>query len=499
MSTDFPTAIQTRDDVLAGRTSAEDVCEKALQRAHAAQRRLNAFIDILDDDAMRMARAVDAQLAAPALGSESRATPAVDLPLAGVPIVLKDNICLSAGRTTCGSRLLEDYHSPFTATAAQRLIDAGAVVIAKANLDEFGMGSTGEQSAFGCVRNPFDETRVTGGSSAGSAAAVAAGVVPVALGSDTGGSIRQPAGWCGLVGLKPTYGRVSRSGLVAYASSLDQLGPLTRTVDDAALVAQIIMGLDPLDSTSADEPVPDLLPEISRQPKGLTVGVPGFARNEANHPDVAAALERTITALREMGVKVIDIDLPHAPHGIAAYYLVATAEASSNLARFDGVRYGQIPDAAASASSLEEFYSRVRGEMLGKEVQRRIMLGTYVLSAGYYDAYYTTALKVRRLIRRDYDRAFAERGCDAVLMPTSPGPAIRLEEKTGDPLAMYLEDIYTVGVNLAGLPSVAFPAGTAALTEGNTTTRLPIGMQLVGNVMDELAILRLARGLEVAE
>ncbi len=394
--------------------------------------------------------------------------------------------------TTAGSKILANYKSPYTATAVQRLIDAGAVIIGKTNMDEFAMGSSGENSAFGPTRNPWDLDRVPGGSSSGSAAAVAAGIIPVALGSDTGGSIRQPAGMCGIVGLKPTYGRVSRYGLIAYASSLDQIGPLGRTVADVAAVLTIIGGHDPLDSTSAHQTVPDFSSDLDRPIDQLILGVPRQARSSANHPAVAAALESAIKTYQSLGATIVDVDLPHTEHGIAAYYIVALAEASSNLARFDGIRYGHR---APRPEGLLDLYSRSRAEGFGAEVQRRIMLGTYILSSGYYDAYYTTALKVRRLIKRDYDTAFAAGArCHAILMPTSPTPAFKLGEKNSDPLAMYLEDVYTVGVNLAGLPAIALPAGFSP--EGHS--RLPIGMQLVGPAWREGDLLRAARMFESA-
>jgi aspartyl-tRNA(Asn)/glutamyl-tRNA(Gln) amidotransferase subunit A len=421
-------------------------------------------------------------------------SPAPSGPLSGFTVAVKDNLCLASHSntppTTAGSRILANYRSPITATAVQRLIDAGATILGKTNLDEFAMGSTGENSAFGPTRNPWDLDRIPGGSSSGSAAAVAAGLVRIALGSDTGGSIRQPAGMCGIVGLKPTYGRVSRYGLIAYASSLDQIGPMARTVADAAAALTVISGPDPLDSTCADQPVTDLTRDLDRPIEHLTIGVPRQARSEANHPDVAGALEATIETYRSLGAAVIEVDLPHTEHGIAAYYIVALAEASSNLARFDGVRYGRR---AADPKDLMDLYARSRAEGFGPEVQRRIMLGTYILSAGYYEAYYSTALKVRRLIKRDYDAAFGT-PCDVILMPTAPRPAFRLGEQVNDPLAMYLEDVYTVGVNLAGLPAIAFPAGFS----GVGGSRLPIGMQLIGPAWQEALLLRAAQMFESA-
>ncbi|MBX3377665.1 MAG: Asp-tRNA(Asn)/Glu-tRNA(Gln) amidotransferase subunit GatA [Phycisphaeraceae bacterium] len=443
---------------------------ECLCRIHQLNPTLNAFISVLPDP-----------------------SPATSGPLTGFTVAVKDNLCFadhSNTPTTAGSRILTNYKSPFTATAVQRLIDAGATIVGKTNLDEFAMGSTGENSAFGPTRNPWDLDRIPGGSSSGSAGAVAAGLVRIALGSDTGGSIRQPAGMCGIVGLKPTYGRVSRYGLIAYASSLDQVGPMARTVADAAAALTVISGPDPLDSTCADQPVPDFTRDLDRPVEHLTIGVPRQARNEANNPDVAVALEAAIETYRSLGAAVIEVDLPHTEHGIAAYYIVALAEASSNLARFDGVRYGRR---TADPKDLMDLYARSRAEGFGPEVQRRIMLGTYILSAGYYEAYYTTALKVRRLIKRDYDAAFGT-PCDAILMPTSPRPAFRLGERVNDPLAMYLEDVYTVGVNLAGLPAIAFPAGFSRVG----MSRLPIGMQLIGPAWQEARLLRAAQMFESA-
>jgi aspartyl-tRNA(Asn)/glutamyl-tRNA(Gln) amidotransferase subunit A len=473
--------------------SAQESVRAALERA-AAAKGLNAFLQLFEEGSLAAARAVD-----------ERVSRGENLPLAGVPVALKDNLCLgpdvaggayAGGRTTVGSRMLEQYESPYTATAVRRLAEAGAVIIGKTNLDEFAMGSSGENSAFGPTRNPWDESRVPGGSSSGSAAAVAAGVVPAALGSDTGGSIRQPAGYCGLVGVKPTYGRVSRYGLVAFASSLDQIGPLTRTVEDAAAVLSVICGPDALDATSADRAMPDLVRDLDTPVKGLVLGVPRQAFNAANHSAVLEALDRAIKVFTADGARIVEIDLPHTDYGIAAYYIVAPAEASSNLARFDGVRYGKRESGAGGGSkdALFDLYASSRARGFGPEVQRRIMLGTYVLSAGYYDAYYLAALKARRKIKSDYDAAFDPAGeaCHAILMPSSPGPAFRLGEKTTDPLAMYLEDLYTVGVNLAGLPGVTVPGGFAEV-EGK---RLPVGLQLIGPAWGEGELLRIARMLE---
>lgn len=492
---------EMRHKYRANRVTARELTEAALARASAGSR-LNATLDVLETSARTQSAEMD-----------QTSSPGANGALAGVAIAIKDNICLGPtsggigqGRTTCGCRILDCYQSPYTATAAQRLIDAGAVVIAKTNMDEFAMGSSGEHSAFGPTLNPWDLERVPGGSSSGSAATVAAGIVPAALGSDTGGSIRQPAGFCNLVGVKPTYGRVSRYGLVAYASSLDQIGTLTRTVEDAAIMLNVICGHDPNDTTSLDVPAPDFTRDLDVPVEDLVIGVPREAKSSANHPAVSAALESAAFVYRSMGATIVEVELPHIEHAIAAYYIIATAEASSNLARFDGVRYGRRA-ALKAGEDLFDLYARSRAEGFGAEVQRRIMLGTYVLSAGYYDAYYNTALKTRRLIKQDYDAAFRQ-GVHAILMPTSPGPAFKIGEKSTDPMAMYLEDVYTVGVNLAGLPAIAIPGGFAAMGESamedanlghDETPRgplLPIGMQLIGPALGEHELLRIARMFE---
>jgi aspartyl-tRNA(Asn)/glutamyl-tRNA(Gln) amidotransferase subunit A len=477
------TALQIAHAVRTGAQSASGTVQQALARIDAENPAINALTQVFHAEALARAERIDAQVA---LGQDPG-------PLAGVPVAIKDNICTTLGMTTCASRMLAGYRSPFDATAVEKLLAAGAVIIAKANLDEFAMGSSTENSIHGPTRNPHDHTRVPGGSSGGSAAAVAAGLVPVALGSDTGGSIRQPASHCGVVGLKPTYGRVSRYGLVAYASSLDQVGPLTRTVADAGLVASVIAGHDRRDSTCAPTTADDItatLSTLDNVPKGLVVGVPRQARGQGNSPGVAQALARTAEAFAAAGARVVEIDLPHAGAAIAAYYLIATAEASSNLARFDGIRYGHRAT-LAPGEGLGALYCKSRSEGFSPEVQRRIMLGTYALSSGYYDAYYGTALKVRRLIKQDYDQAFAN-GAHVVVMPAAPGPAFEIGSKTADPLAMYLEDIYTVGVNLAGLPAISVPVATETI-RGKA---LPIGMQLIAPPLGEGVLLRAAALLE---
>ncbi len=477
-----------RDAIAARNISAEEATRAALAAADRLNPALNAFISIFHEEAVAQARSIDARLAA----GETVG------PLAGVPIALKDNICLSWGRTTCASRILENYHSPYTATAAQKLVDAGAIIIGKTNLDEFAMGSTTERSTFGPTRNPHDHARIVGGSSGGSACAVAAGIVSGALGSDTGGSIRQPAGMTGIVGFKPSYGRVSRYGLVAYASSLDQIGPFARNVADAALLALVIGGHDPRDTTSLPQSAPESIETLESPVDQLVIGVPAQARSAANHPAVAAALDRAIAAFTAIGATIVDVDLPLTSAGIAAYYIIAPAEASSNLARFDGVRYGRRA-ALGPGEDLMDLYCRSRAEGFGPEVRRRIMLGTHVLSSGYYDAYYTTAQKVRALITRDFDRAFCGenggRGCHALLMPSSPTPAWPIGEKTADPLAEYLEDVYTVGANLAGLPGITIPGGVAK-GAGTNGADLPVGVQLLGPAQQDALLLRVARMLE---
>lgn len=470
----FPGLVELARLVASKEVGSAELVKQALERAHTSAG-LNAFVSLFDEDALARAHRIDERVAA---GEDVG-------PLAGVPIALKDNICLDRGRTTCASRFLEHYESPFSATAARRLEEAGAVVIGKTNLDEFAMGSSCEHSAFGACRNPWDQTRVPGGSSGGSASAVAAGVVALALGSDTGGSIRQPASLCGIVGFKPTYGRISRWGLVAFASSLDQIGPMTRSVEDAALAFGVMAGFDPKDSTSSESaPPPDLMESLGEAPKQARVAVPKQARGAGVDSRTLAVFEEAVRSLEGAGVKVEEVDLAHTEAGIAAYYLVATAEASSNLARFDGIRYGRRAD----GETLEDVYVRSRSEGFGPEVQRRILLGTHVLSSGYYDAYYNTALKTRRVIKAGYDAVFGQ-GFDAVLSPACPSPAFGIGEKLGsdDPLALYYEDVFTVGANLAGLPGVTVPAGFTPPPNG-----LPVGVQLVGPAFAERSLLQLA-------
>jgi aspartyl-tRNA(Asn)/glutamyl-tRNA(Gln) amidotransferase subunit A len=407
-------------------------------------------------------------------------------PLGGVPVAIKDVMVTKGVRTTAGSKILGNYVPPYDCTAVARLEAAGAVVLGKLNCDEFAMGSSNENSAWKPVHNPRDLTRVPGGSSGGSAAAVAADMAVAALGSDTGGSIRQPASFCGVVGMVPTYGRVSRYGLIAFASSLDHIGPLAKTVKDAAIVLRTIAGRDPMDSTSADVPVPDYVAELEKPVRGLKLGVAKEYLGEGLDKEVRSAIEAAIQKLAKQGCEIVEISLPHTKYAIPAYYIVATAEASSNLARFDGVRYGYR---AKDARTLSEMYRRSRDQGFGAEVKRRIMLGTYALSAGYYDAYYLKAQKVRTLLTRDFEEAFKK--VDAIVAPVSPTAAFKLGEKVDDPLAMYLADIYTVTADLAGIPGISVPCG-------ETREKLPIGLQILGRHFDESTILRVAQASEKA-
>jgi aspartyl-tRNA(Asn)/glutamyl-tRNA(Gln) amidotransferase subunit A len=454
----------------AGDAVPSEICRDALDRIEASNERLNAFLTIDRDRALATAATLDSQI------RELVKTH----PLAGVPVAIKDNLCIDGVRTTCGSHILGDYIPPYTATAVSHLETAGAIVVGKTNCDEFAMGSSNENSAFGAVRNPWNEEYVPGGSSGGSAVAVAAGLTPISLGSDTGGSIRQPASFCGVVGLKPTYGRVSRYGLIAFASSLDQIGPFGSNVRDVARVLQVISGRDRHDATSADIDVPDYLGALSGSVKGLRVGVPPECFGEGLDTEVRESVEAAIRNFEAMGARLVEVSLPRMKHVVAVYYIIATAEASSNLARFDGVRYGFR---AEEARTLGEMYRMTRSQGFGAEVKRRIMLGTFVLSSGYYDAYYEKAQRVRSMLVEDFAKAF--QACDVIATPTAPTPAFKLGEKTDDPLAMYLTDIYTVTINLAGVPAVSVPCGISS-------SGLPIGLQLIGNHFDEAPLLNAA-------
>lgn len=469
------TALELRDRIRSHQVSAEEVCRTFLDRIDATEDRVHAFTTLRRDEALEDARTVDRKLA---VGEAPGG-------FAGVPIAIKDVICTRDLRTTCSSRMLEEFRPIYDATVVDRLRRSGAIIVGKTNMDEFAMGSSTENSAFHPTRNPWDPERVPGGSSGGSAAVLAADGVPFALGTDTGGSVRQPAAFCGIVGIKPTYGRVSRFGLVAYASSLDQIGPMGRTVADVAALLGCIAGHDPRDSTCSNRPVPDYLAGLDRPVTGLRIGVP----DEYFPPGLDAAIRDAVLAavrsLERIGAAAEPVTLPHTEYAVPAYYIVAPAEASSNLARYDGVRYGwrsEAPDA-----DVVEMYRATRSSGFGKEVQRRIMLGTYVLSAGYYDAYYLKAQRVRTLIQEDFRRAFEK--VDLIVSPTTPTPAFRIGEKIDNPLEMYLSDIFTVTSNLAGLPALSLPCGLS----GNG---LPIGLQIIGRPFDEETVLRAGAALE---
>jgi len=452
-------------------TVLQDV-QTALDRIRRIDPKLQAVITPLADSSLQRARTLDTN------GSRG--------PLHGIPIAIKDNICTTDGITSCGSKFLEAFRSPYDAHVVERLRDAGAVIVAKTNLDEFAMGSSTENSAHFPTRNPWDTQRVPGGSSGGSAALVAARVVPYALGSDTGGSIRQPAAFCGICGLKPSYGRVSRYGLVAFASSLDQIGPMATDVTGIARVLNVIAGHDPRDSTSVDEPVPDFVANLEQQLGDLRIGIAAEYFAKGLDAEVRKAVESAIETYRKLGAEIREISLPHSACTIACYYVVCTAEASSNLARYDGIHYGHR---TAQPTDHIEVYSRSRAEGFGAEVKRRIMLGTFTLSSGYYDAYYLQALKVRTLIKQDFLNAF--KTCDVILSPTTPTPAFRIGEKSADPLEMYLADIYTAAANLAGIPAISIPCG---LTE----SKLPIGLQLMAPHFAEARLLQIAHAYQTA-
>ncbi|RLC46459.1 MAG: Asp-tRNA(Asn)/Glu-tRNA(Gln) amidotransferase GatCAB subunit A [Candidatus Coatesbacteria bacterium] len=458
---------------LAGEISAEEAARWFLTRAHE-QQQINAFIKLDDEGALARARTLDS------IDTEARAS----MRLFGVPIAIKDNICVAGETTTCGSRILQHFVSPYNATVVEKLISAGAVILGKTNLDEFAMGSSTETSFFGITRNPHDLDRSPGGSSGGSTAAVAAGCAPCALGTDTGGSIRQPASFCGVVGLKPTYGRVSRYGLVAFAPSFDQIGPITRNVRDAALMLEVIAGHDPRDSTSVNRPVPEFSKLLDGDLSGLKVGVIKEHVEGGLTPLVAKTVQDAMLALERLGVEIIPVSLPHLNYAVAVYYILGTGETSSNLLRYDGVRYGHR---ASSYSDLVDMYRKTRREGFGQEVKRRIILGTFVLSTGYYEAYYLKAQRVRTLIIQDLRTAFER--VDMLMGPTSPQEAFKIGEKIEDPLTMYLSDIFTIPANLAGLPAISIPYNS----EGNA---LPVGVQLIARSFDEAGMLRVARALE---
>lgn len=464
------TAHEIQDALRDGTATCAAITQSFLDRIEAVDSKVQAYVDVWTDSAMERAEGLDKAIAS--------GQPAP--PLAGAPVAVKDVLCTKEGRTTCCSKMLANYRSPFDATVVTRLLEAGAIPMGKANMDEFAMGSSTENSAVQLTYNPWNLNHVPGGSSGGSAAAVAADECAFSLGSDTGGSVRAPAACCGCVGLKPTYGRVSRYGLVAFASSLDQVGPLTKDVEDSALVMNVIAGADPKDSTSAQTPVPDFTAALRDDVGDITVGLPKEYFEVALNETVQAKVNEAVKVLESQGAKVVEISLPHAHYAVATYYVICTAEASANLARFDGVRYGFR---AEGVQDLRELYTHSKTQGFGPEVRRRIMLGTYVLSSGYYDAYYLKAQKARALVRDDFEKAFQQ--CDVILAPTMPMPAFAVGDMMKDPLEMYLTDVYTISSNLAGIPSVSTPAG---LTDNN----LPLALQLMGKHFDEETVLRTA-------
>ncbi|MGA2807903.1 MAG: Asp-tRNA(Asn)/Glu-tRNA(Gln) amidotransferase subunit GatA [Terracidiphilus sp.] len=467
---------ELRAGIVSGETKATDLAASYYERIEKKNPRLNVYLSLTKERALEQAARVDQQAA------KGDPLPA----LAGIPVGIKDVLVVKGAPATAGSKILEGYRPPYDATAVTKLEAAGAVLLGKLNCDEFAMGGSNENSAYGPVRNPVDTERVPGGSSGGSAAAVAANMAVATLGSDTGGSIRQPASFCGVVGVLPTYGRVSRYGLIAFASSLDRVGPFAANVRDAATLLGVIAGHDPKDATCSPAPVPDYAAESDKPVNGLRIGVPAEYFGEGLDPEVRESIERGISALQSAGCSVKPVSLPHTRYAIPTYYLVATAEASANLARFDGVRYGYR---SPSSETLSAMYCHSRDEGFGAEVKRRILLGTYALSAGYYDAYYLKAQQVRRLLAEEFLRAFAE--VDAIVTPTAPMPAFRLGEKTGDPLAMYLADIYTVTASLAGICGVTVPCGA-------TAAGLPVGMQILAAHLNEATAFRVARAVEAA-
>jgi len=455
------TLVELSADMQKGSLSSEELTRACLQRISKYDGELNSFVTVAEEQALAAAQAADERIRAGNAG-----------PLTGIPFAHKDIFCTRGVQTSCGSRMLDNFIAPYDATVTQKLLEAGAVMIGKTNMDEFAMGSSNETSFYGPVKNPWDESTVPGGSSGGSAAAVAARLVPASTGTDTGGSIRQPAALCGITGLKPTYGRVSRYGMIAFASSLDQGGAFTRTAEDAAIMLGAMAGFDSRDSTSVDRPVDDYLAGLNAPLKGLRIGLPKEYFGEGLDAGVAAVIEAALEEYRKLGATIIDVTLPNTHLSVPAYYIVAPAECSSNLSRFDGVRFGYR---ASDPKDLEDLYTRSRGEGFGEEVKRRILIGTYALSAGYYDAYYLQAQKVRRLIRDDFMQAFEQ--VDVIMGPTAPSVAFRLGEKADDPVSMYLSDIYTIAVNLAGLPAMSIPAGFSA--------GLPVGLHIVGNYFAE--------------
>jgi aspartyl-tRNA(Asn)/glutamyl-tRNA(Gln) amidotransferase subunit A len=465
------TIVELRELLQSGAIAPREILEALHERIEAVEPQIAAYLSRDLDAAIDAAEQAD-----------------LSLSLGGIPLAIKDVISVQGQPCTCGSRILRNYRALFDASAIRRLKAAGAIPFGKTNLDEFAMGSSTENSSTGPSRNPWDLARIPGGSSGGSAAAVAAGAAIAALGSDTGGSIRQPAALCGVVGLKPTYGRVSRHGLTAFASSLDQIGPITKTVRDAALLLQVMAGLDPNDSTTLQAPVPDYQGPLETELRGIRLGLPKEYFLEGIDREVRLAIEAAVSHLQSLGAEIIEVSLPHTAYAIDAYYIIAPAEASANLARFDGVRYGYR---AENPKNLLDHYERTRADGFGAEVKRRIILGTYVLSSGYHAAYYLRAQKVRTLIREDFSRAFEK--VDALISPTTPEPAFKIGERTADPMRMYLADIFTIAANLAGICGISIPCGFASTPEG---TQLPIGLQILGKPLDELRILQIAQAYE---
>ena len=457
--------VELTADLQKGIYSSEELTRACLQRISAHDERLNSFVTVTEAQALVAAQAADVAIKAGNAG-----------PLTGIPFAHKDIFCTNGVKSSCGSRMLDNFIAPYDATVTEKLLEAGAVMIGKTNMDEFAMGSSNETSFYGPVRNPWDETTVPGGSSGGSAAAVAARLVPASTGTDTGGSIRQPAALCGITGLKPTYGRVSRYGMIAFASSLDQGGPFTRSAADAAVMLGAMAGFDPRDSTSVERPVDDYVAQLNKPLQGLKIGLPKEYFGEGLDAAVGDAVAAAIDEFKKLGATVVDITLPNTHLSVPAYYVVAPAECSSNLSRFDGVRFGHR---AENPKDLQDLYTRSRGEAFGDEVKRRILVGTYALSAGYYDAYYLKAQQARHLIRDDFLQAFEQ--VDVIMGPTAPSVAFKLGEKADDPVSMYLSDIYTIAVNLAGLPAISVPAGFC--------NGLPVGLQVIGNYFDEARLL----------
>lgn len=468
------TAHELHDKLKKGETTATDIIKSIYDRIRQVEPEIHAYITLTEDLALGQAAKADEKFKR---GDEVNA-------LTGIPMAIKDVICTKSVKTTCASKILSPFVSPYDATVMKKLNSVGVVMMGKANMDEFAMGSSTEHSHFGITKNPWDLTTIPGGSSGGSAAAVAADEAVCALGSDTGGSIRQPAALCGVVGLKPTYGRVSRFGLVAFASSLDQIGPITKDITDCALVMNVIAGHDPMDSTSANIPVPDYTKALTGDIKEIRVGIPKEYFIEGMDKEVENSIYEAIDRLKKLGAICDETNLPHTDHAIAVYYIIASAEASANLARYDGVRYGYR---AEGGDNLIEMYRKTRSEGFGSEVKRRIMLGTYALSSGYYDAYYLKAQKVRTLIKNDFDEAFEK--FDVIVCPTSPTAAFKIGEKTGDPLQMYLSDVFTVPINIAGVCGISIPCGF-------TSTGLPIGLQIIGKPFDEETVLKVAYAYE---